>query len=161
MYSPDQCKMQMLYTSMQMLSLYLDLLILALFCVSSQQRALWSIWKQGAMWRAQMNYCTTLCAPNYTCGLCIYRIVRIISPWCIISPPPSSAQSSCIGRLYVVIRIISPWCIISPPPVQSWCKKIAHGLIIRTTCIWYATAGLQTFNPFLNRWSTFQVGQPT
>ncbi len=27
----------------------------------------------------------------------MYRIVRIISPWCIISPPPSSAQSSCIG----------------------------------------------------------------
>ncbi len=55
------------------------------------------------------------------CFIYLYRIVRITSPWCIISPPPSSAQSSFIGkaRLYnMVICIISPWCIISTPPVQ-------------------------------------------
>ncbi len=57
----------------------------------------------------------TQCTPDMSRH---YRIVRIISPWCIISPPPSSAQSYCIGigRLYMVIRIISP------PPVQ----KIPH-----------------------------------
>ncbi len=47
-----------------------------------------------------------------------YHVVRIISLWCIISPPPSSAQSSYDdGNSYISsVRIISP-------PVQSWCKE--------------------------------------
>ncbi len=37
-----------------------------------------------------------------------YRIVHIISPCCIISPPSSSAQSSCvgIGRIYIVYYVL-------------------------------------------------------
>ncbi len=44
-----------------------------------------------------------------------------ISPWCIISPPPSSAQCSCIGIgcIYMVYSYICSVRIISPHPCSK------------------------------------------
>ncbi len=91
-------------------------------------------YKPTPLFRSKLLY-------RYRTLIYIYMVIRIISPWCIISPPPSSGQTSCIGigRLYMVIRIISPWCIISPPPSsgQSYCIGIGRlYMVIRIISPW-------------------------